>query len=148
MMALVLGVMAASIFSGADAFGVGAAIHEDGGGAGDPDRFGGGEEGVGVGDDLVSGADAEGHQGQPDGVGAVAHADGELGAVVSGEFAFELLEHGAHDVLAALQNRLDVLINFRFDVMVLTDMAVEFNFHKAATLTDTAANTRIFALLR
>jgi hypothetical protein len=31
--------------------------------------------------------------------------------------------------LAALQHRLDILINFRFNVMVLPDMTVEFNFH-------------------
>ena len=113
MMALVFGVMAASILSGQMHLVVGAAIHEDRRGAGDPDRFGGGEEGIRVGDDFVAGADAEGHEGQPDGVGAVAQADGELGAVISGQFGFELLEHRAHDILAALQNRLDVLINFR-----------------------------------
>jgi hypothetical protein len=33
--------------------------------------------------------------------------------------------------LAALQNRLDILINFRFNVMVLPDVTVEFNFHGA-----------------
>ena len=64
-----------------------------------------------MGDDFVAGADAQGHQGEPDGVGAVADADGVLGAVISRQLAFELLEHGAHDVLAALQDRLDVLIN-------------------------------------
>ena len=133
MMALVLGVMAASIFSGSMHLVVGAAIHEDGGGAGDPDGFGRGKEGVRVGDDFVAGADAQGHEGQPDGVGAVADADGVLGAVIGGEFAFELLEHGAHDVLAALQHRLDVLINFRLNVMVLPDVTVEFNFHGAGS---------------
>ena len=143
MMALVLGVMAASIFSGQMHLVVGAAIHEDGGGAGDPDRFGGGEEGVRVGDDFVARADAEGHEGEPDGVGAVAEADGELGAVIGGEFGLELLEHGAHDVLAALQNGLDILINFRLNVMVLTDVAVEFNFHGAGSYSTARAETRV-----
>ena len=89
----------------ADALGVGAAIHENRGGACDPDGLGGGKEGVRVGDDLIARADAKGHEGEPDGVGAVADADGVFGAVISCQLSFELLEHGAHDVLAALQHR-------------------------------------------
>src|ERR1035438_1857671 len=84
-----------------------------------------------MGDDLVARANAEGHEGQPDGIGAVAEADGVFSAVISSEFGFKLLEHGPHDVLAALQNRLDILINLRLDIMVLSDVPVEFNFHGA-----------------
>src|ERR1035437_4266423 len=49
----------------ADALGRGAAIDEDRCGPRDPDGFRGGEKGVRVGDDLVAGADAQGHQGHP-----------------------------------------------------------------------------------
>ena len=142
MMALVLGVMAASILSGQMHLVVGAAIHEDGGGAGDPDGFGGGEEGVRVGDDFVARADAEGHERQPDGVGAVAEADGVLGAVIGGELAFELLEHRALDVVAAQQHLLDVGINFRLDVLVLADVTVKFNFHGRESYADRRRITR------
>ena len=67
-----------------------------------------------------------------------------LGAVIGGELGFELLEHGAHDVLAALQNRLDVLINFRLNVMVLPDVAVEFNFHGAGNYSTAAQKQELF----
>ncbi len=78
-----------------------------------------------MGDDFVAGSDAQGHEGEPEGISAVADTDGELSAVIGSEFGLELLEHGAHDVLAALQDRPDILINFVFDIMVLTNMTVE-----------------------
>ena len=56
-----------------------------------------------------------------------------FGAVIGGQLGLELLEHRAHDVLAALQDRLDILINLRFDIMVLPDVAVKFNFHAPGT---------------
>ncbi len=105
-MALVLGVMAASIFVGsmhlvfgsqstntavAPAIQIASAVAK---------------KVFGVGDDLVARADAEGHEREPDGVGAVADADGVLRAGVGGELVLELLEHGPHDVLAALQHLL------------------------------------------
>ncbi len=78
---------------------------------------------------FVAGADAQGHQRQPDGVGAVADADGVLGAAVGGELAFEPFEHRAHDKLAALDDFLDVGVNFGLDVVVLPNVTVKFDFH-------------------
>src|SRR5260370_30062934 len=46
-------------------------------GAGDPDGFGGGEEGIGMGNDLVTLADSQSHQCQPNSVGAVTHPRSE-----------------------------------------------------------------------
>src|SRR2546422_3076532 len=43
-------------------------------------------ESVGVGDDFIAGADVEGHQREPDGIGAVADADGVFHAVVARQF--------------------------------------------------------------
>ena len=56
-------------------------------------------------------------------------ADGVFRAVISRQFALELLEHRPHDILAALEDVLDVVIDFRFDVVVLANVAVKFNFH-------------------
>src|SRR5258706_7269148 len=49
----------------------------------------------------------------------------------SGQFAFELFQHRTHNILAALEHGFDVLIDFLFDVVVLPDVAVKFNFHGA-----------------
>src|SRR5258706_11143337 len=51
--------------------------------------------------------------------------------MVSRQFAFEALEHGAHHVLSAFQHGIDICVNFRFDIVVLADVTVEFNFHGA-----------------
>ena len=95
MIALVFGVIAASILAGSMHLVLRIAIHEHRGGAGDPDRLGRGEERVRVGDDLVARPDAQRHERQPDRVRAVADADGVFGAVVGGQLALELLEHRA-----------------------------------------------------
>ena len=78
MMALVFGVIAASIFAGSMHLVFGIAIDEHRRRAGDPDGFGGGEKRVRMRDDLVARPDAQRHQRQPDRVGAVADADGVL----------------------------------------------------------------------
>ena len=67
---------------------------------------------------------------QPDGVGPVAHADRVLRAVILGQLRLELLQHRSHHIGAALQHLLDVGVNFLLDVVVLPNVAVEFNFHK------------------
>ena len=64
--------------------------------------------------------------------------------MISGEFGFELLEHGAHDICPALQNRLNVLIYFRLDIMVLPDVTVEFNFHGAGSYSTSARKQELF----
>ena len=75
------------------------------------------------------GTHAKGHERQPERVRAVSSADGELSAMVGGQLSFELLEHGAHNVLAAFQYFLDVSVDFRLDVVILTNVTVEFYFH-------------------
>ena len=129
MIALVLGVIAASILRRVDALGLRVAIHQDRRRAGDPDGFGGGEKRVGVGDALVARADAQRHQRQPDRVGAVADADGVFGAAVGGELAFEPFEHRPQDKLAALDDLLKIGVNLGFDVVVLPNVTVKIDFH-------------------
>ena len=82
-------------------------------------------------DDFIAGADAQRHQREPDGIGAVADADGVFVAVIRRQFRFKLFEHRAHDVCAAEQDLLDIGVDFLLDVLVLADVAVEFNFHGA-----------------
>ena len=114
-----------------NALGLRVAIHEYDGGACDPDGFGGGEEGIGMGNDLVTLADSEGHQRQPNSVGAVTHPDGELRAMIGRQFAFKAFEHRSHDVLAAFQHGLEVMIDLGLDIAVLSNVTVKFNFHGA-----------------
>ena len=55
------------------------------------------EEGIGAGDDLVAGADADRHQCGQNGVGARRHPDGVMHAEVRFELALEPLHLGAVD---------------------------------------------------
>src|SRR5208282_2414415 len=112
-----------------NALGLWAAVHKHGRRSGNPNRLGGGKEGVRVGDDLIAGADTQGHERKPDGVGAVAHADGVFRPVIFRQFAFEALEHGALNILAAQQHFLHPGVNFVSDVLILPDVSVEFDFH-------------------
>ena len=114
---------------GINAFGFGVAIDQHGGCPGDPDGFRGGEKSVGVGNDFITFADAEGHEGQPDGIRAVTDTDGVLGAAERCEFLLELLVHGALNILAALDDLLDIGVDFRLDIVVLAHVTVEWNVH-------------------
>lgn len=76
-------------------------VHKDGPGAGLGDRFGGRDPAVGDGDDLVAEADAQGLEGDVDGVGSVGATDAVLHAELFGIGFLETL-----DVLAADEGRL------------------------------------------
>src|ERR1035437_993919 len=104
-------------------------VHEYGRGAGDPDGLRGGEEGVGGGDALIAGTNPERHEGKPERVRSVGDADGELHSVILGQLFLEPLEHGTHDILAGFQNSVNVSIDLRFEIVILTDMAVEGDVH-------------------
>jgi hypothetical protein len=82
-----------------------------------------------MGDDLVARADAERHQRQPDGVGAVAGADRVGHTVKGGQLLLELLEHRPLHVLAAFEHALHVGVDLRLDVPVLPDVPVETDLH-------------------
>ena len=99
----------------------------------DPDRFRGCEERVAGGDALVATTDAERLESEPQCVRPVAHADGIFRSVIICQLLLEPLQHRAHHVLAAFQHCLNVLINFRLNIMVLPDVTVEFNFHGAGS---------------
>ncbi len=129
MIAFVFGVIAASIFDGSMHLVLRIAVDEHGGRAGDPDRFGGREERVRMRDDLVARPDAHRHQRQPDRVGAVPRADGVRHPVKCGQLLFELLEHGALHVLAALEHALHVRVYLRLNVLVLPDVSVKADLH-------------------
>lgn len=117
----------------ADALGFRATIHEHSRCACDPDRFCRGEERIRVGDDLVAGPYSESHERQPDRVGAVADADCVLGSVVTCQLSLESFKHRAHDVLAAHEHLMNVGINFRLYVLVLSYVSVERNLHGEET---------------
>jgi len=109
----------------ADALGFWATIDEHGRCACDPDCFCRGEERVWVGNDLVTRPYPESHEREPDRVGAVADTDCVLGSVVTRQLSLESFEHWAHDVLAAHENLMNVGINFRLYVLVLSYVSVE-----------------------
>ena len=102
-----------------DAPGLRIAVDEHGCGAGDPDRFGCGEERVRVRDDLVARSYAHRHQCQPDRVGAVPGADGVRHPVKRGQLLLELLEHRPLHVLTTLEHALQVRVYLRLNVLVL-----------------------------
>ena len=83
------------------------------------DHFAGGDEGERCGDDFVTGADAQRHHGDEQGVGAAAGGDAMFDADIGGEFFFELRDFGAHDVLAVGQDAVDVLFELGADVVLL-----------------------------
>jgi hypothetical protein len=112
-----------------DAFGLRIAIHQHCRRAGNPDGFGSGKKGVGVCDALVAGADPQGHQRQPNGVGPVADSNGVFGSAKGGELAFKAFKHRAEDVLAALDDLVKIGVNLGFDVIVLADVTVKLDFH-------------------
>src|SRR5205085_1050615 len=102
-------------------------IHKNSGGSRDPDALCGSEKSVWMSDHLVTGAHAKGHKRQPDRVRPVPQTDSVLGSVISGQLPFKALEHRTHDILTALQDRFHIGINFPLDIMVLTNVPVEFN---------------------
>jgi len=70
MMARVRGVTAAAAAAGSMLYVIGSMVDEDGLRAEARDAAGGGEEGVGAGDDLVAGPDVQGHHGEQQRIGA------------------------------------------------------------------------------
>ena len=113
-----------------DAFRLRIAIDEHGVRAGDPDGFGGRKKGVRMCDHFVAGSDAHRHQRQPDRVGAVAGSDGMGHPMERRQLLLELLEHRALNVLAALEHALDVGVDLRLNVLVLTDVPVKPHLHQ------------------
>src|SRR5207249_95396 len=106
------------------------AVHEHRLGPRDPDRFGGGEEGIGRSDDFISRLDAEGEEHEPEGVGARVQSHRVLHAEVPREVLLELLEGRAHHVLVALQDAQDRVVELLLDAAVLPDVAVEGSLHR------------------
>ena len=69
--------------------------------------FGGGDEAVGNGDDLVAGADAEGPKDELEGIGAGADDDGVLGAAEFRPLALEGGDLRPEDELAVAQHSVE-----------------------------------------
>jgi hypothetical protein len=63
---------------GINALGLGVAVHQHGGAAGDPHGFRRRKKRIGVGNQFIAFAQAQRHEGEPQRVGAVADADGIL----------------------------------------------------------------------
>src|ERR1039458_402385 len=112
MMALVRGVMAASIR-------VTSRLNEAGSGAGRDDGGGGGDEGEWRRDHFVTGTDATGEQGKMQGAGARIHANGFGGAAIPGELFFKRRNLRPEDELRVLQNTEDGGVQLAFDSPIL-----------------------------
>jgi hypothetical protein len=118
MMALVRGVMAASIRvtsrlneAGSISTKTGRAPVDDGGG--------GGDEGEWRRDHFVTGTDATGEQGKMQGAGARIHANGFGGAAIPGELFFKRRNLRPEDELRVLQNTEDGGVQLAFDSPIL-----------------------------
>ncbi len=94
-------------------------IHEDRDRADAVDGAGGGEEGVGRGEDLIAGADVQTEQRQEKGVGAGSASHGELRAGVSGDFLLELLDVLAHDEFLGIDDAGHLRQHFVADLAML-----------------------------
>jgi hypothetical protein len=114
MMARVRAVSLASISRRVDVAGVGLDVHEHRPGAQQHDGLDRGGEGEGRGDDLVAGLQVQRHHRDQQRLGAAGHGDAVLGAGEGGQGRFELLDLGAHDVLAVVQHTLDARVDAGF----------------------------------
>jgi hypothetical protein len=101
-----------------DALGVevhrhGVHVTEDGDGAETRDRESRERRGHRRGDDLVTGADATGFEGEDESVGSVRDGDRVLHSHVGGEFLLERLHLGAEDEPAAIEDARDRAVDGR-----------------------------------
>ena len=71
------------------------------------DGFGGGDEGVGNGDDHVAGLHAGGDQSEAHGIRAAGHANAVFRVAKGGEFIFEIFDHRAADEAGGADNLLE-----------------------------------------
>ena len=106
-------------------------VHEDGHGAGLADRLGSGDEAVGDGDDLVPGADAQGLEGDVDGVRPVGAADAVLDAELLREGLLEALDVLAADEGGLADDGLDGGVDLGLDGLVLGLEVDEGHVHDA-----------------
>src|SRR5258708_38268458 len=97
-----------------------------------------------MGDDLVARPNPQGHERQPDGVGAVAQPHRVFHPMKRRQLALEPFEHRAHDILAAFQHGADVFVNLGLEVVVLADMAVKLDFHGIARYWSGKPKQRLF----
>ena len=107
MMARVRGVMAAAIFAGSMLYVDRLDVDKDRLRPEARDGAGGGEEGVGCGDDLVARADAPGHQGQQQRIGARGAADGVRHPAILRDFGLKPGDFRTHDEALAFHDRQD-----------------------------------------
>ena len=71
----------------------------------------------------------ERHEGQPDGVGAVAHADGVLRAEIGREFPLERLSMGPMTYWPLSSTSCDVRVDLTLDVVILPHVTIERDLH-------------------
>jgi hypothetical protein len=109
-------------------------VHEHGPGPGLGDGLRGRDPAVGHGDDLVPEADAQGFEGDVDGVRAVGAADAVLHAVFLGEGLLEGLDGLAADKSRLVDDRLDGGINLRLKGLVLGFEVDERDVHDGLEL--------------
>lgn len=90
--------------------------------------FGGGNVGKAGGDDFVARANAQGHLGNLQRIGAVGHGNAVLGAGIGAELFFQRRHFGAQDVLAVIQHALNASVNVCLQALVLALEVDEFHF--------------------
>ena len=111
MMALVRGVIAASISAASMLQVSGSTSTNTGVAPSSTIISAGGGEGEGRGDDLVAAADAQRHHRDQQRLGAAGHADAVARADEGGELVLQLLDLGAHDVLAVVEHALHARVD-------------------------------------
>jgi len=104
-------------------------VDKDGGRARKPNGFGGGEKGVGGGDDLVPWSDPECQKTEQQGIRTRVHPDRFLHAHVLGQLLLELRELRTEHIGAALEHVVNGLINVLLEVAILANMPVEIHSH-------------------
>ena len=104
-------------------------VHEDRHGAGLRDGFGGGDERVGHGDDLISRPDAGRHQGKAQGVGAGVQADAMPAAAECCELFLESRDLRPSDEGAVCHDLFKDGFEFAFDLAVLGFQIKERDLH-------------------
>ena len=99
--------------------GFGGDIHEDRFGPEQGDDFGGGDPGVGDGDDLVARPDIEGHQGDEQRIRAAGAGHGVGRSGKCRKVFLEFFDFRSHDVSAVVENPVDGGFQFRAGQILL-----------------------------
>ena len=94
-------------------------VDENGDRTNEGDNLGSGNKREGGGDYLVPRTDPAGPQGKQQGIGPAGHSRGEGNAVIGGHFALQGGYFRPEDELALIQNVLQGMVHFAFQILIL-----------------------------